>query len=111
MNNDFGNGSRGVLNITSGTTSLPMNTKLQYKSVYVGPNATPIKPSGTQGAVLYIAAQESITIDGTINTSNVVDYGNNTWGVTMTMRSFTSPGTVGGGGSYTWPGQDGVKYD
>lgn len=96
--NPFGDGSQGALNVTSGITYLPLNTKLQYTTVNVGASGT-IRPSGTTGSVLYICATESITINGTINTSNIVNYGNNTWGVTIDGEAFTSPGTGRGGGA------------
>ena len=94
--NPFGNGSQGALNVTSGITYLPLNTNLQYTTVNVGASGT-IRPFGTTGSVLYICATESITINGTINTSGIVNYGNNTWGVTIDGETFTSPGVANGG--------------
>ena len=99
----FGDGSQGALNVTSGITYLPLNTKLQYTTVNVGASGT-IRPSGTTGSVLYICATESITINGTINTSDIVNYGNNTWGVTIDGQSFTSPGVANGGNGQYYAG-------
>lgn len=99
----FGDGSQGALNVTSGVTYLPLNTKLQYTTVNVGASGT-IRPSGTTGSVLYICATESITINGTVNTSNIVNYGNNTWGVTIDGQSFTSPGVRNGGNGLYYSG-------
>lgn len=95
----FGDGSNGALNVAS-TTSLPLNTKLQYTTVNVQAGAT-LTTNSTIGSVLYIMATESITIDGTINVSNKVDYGNNTWGVTIDGDTYTSPG-VRNGGNGAW---------
>ena len=100
--NPFGDGSQGALNVTSGITYLPLNTKLQYTTVNVGASGT-IRPSGTTGSVLYICATESITINGTINVRDIVNYGNNTWGVIIDGETFTSPGVANGGDSHTRP--------
>lgn len=101
--NPFGDGSQGALNVTSGITYLPLNTKLQYTTVNVGASGT-IRPSGTTGSVLYICATESITINGTINVRDIVNYGNNTWGVTIDGQSFTSPGVANGGNGRYYTG-------
>lgn len=101
--NPFGNGSQGALNVTSGITYLPLNTKLQYTTVNVGASGT-IRPTGTTGSVLYILATESITINGTINTSGIVNYGNNTWGVTIDGDIYNSPGVANGGNTVIFSG-------
>ena len=36
---DFGNGSDGALNVTSGTTNLSLNTKYQYTTVNISSGA------------------------------------------------------------------------
>jgi len=102
--NPFGDGSQGALNVTSGTTYLPLNTKLQYTTVNVSSGAT-LSTNSTTGAVLYILATESITINGTINVSNKVDYGNNTWGVTIDGENYSSPGVANGGYGDIYTGQ------
>ena len=104
--NPFGDGSQGALNVTSGITYLPLNTKLQYTTVNVGASGT-IRPSGTTGSVLYICATESITINGTINVRDIVNYGNNTWGVTIDGQNFTSPGVANGGNGRAYSGSTG----
>lgn len=91
----FGDGSSGALNVAS-TTSLPLNTKLQYTTVNVQAGAT-LTTNSTVGSVLYIMATESITIDGTVNVSNKVGYGDNTWSVTIDGDTYTSPGVKNGG--------------
>lgn len=95
--NPFGDGSNGALNVTSGTTNLLLNTKYQFTTVNVAAGAT-LSTNSTTGAVLYICATESITIDGTINVSNKVNNGNNTWSVTIDSVTYTSPGVAAGGG-------------
>ena len=93
---DFGNGSDGALNVTSGTTNLNLNNKYQYTTVNVSSGAT-LSTANTTGSVLYICATTSITIDGTINVSNKVNAGNNSWSVTIDGYTFNSPGVVSGG--------------
>lgn len=92
----FGNGSDGTLNVTSGTTNLNLNQKYQYTTVNVSSGAT-LSTSSTSGAVLYILATDSITIDGTINLSNIVDRGQNNWSVVIDGTTYTNPGTGNGG--------------
>lgn len=98
--NPYGDGSNGALNVT-GTTSLPLNTKLQYTTVNVAAGGT-LTTNSTTGAVLYIVATESITIDGTINVSNRVNRGNNSWSVTLDGVTYSSPGVALGA---KWTGQ------
>lgn len=93
--NPYGNGSQGALNVTSGTTYLPLNTKHQFTTVNVSSGAT-LSTNSTSGAVLYIVATESIVINGNINVSNRVSRGNNTWAVTIDGVTYSSPGVNAG---------------
>ena len=93
---NFGDGSDGALNVTSGTTNLNLDTKYQYTTVNVSSGAT-LSTTSTTGSVLYICATTSINIDGTINVSNKVNAGNNSWSVTIDGYTFNSPGVVSGG--------------
>lgn len=94
--NPFGNGSDGVLNVLSGTTYLPLNTKLQYTTVNVALGAT-LSTNSTTGAVLYICATTSINIDGALNLQNKVNFGRNIWSVTIDGVTYSSPGVAEGG--------------
>ncbi len=94
--NPFGDGSNGALNVTSGITYLPLNTKHQFTTVNVSSGAT-LSTNSTTGAVLYILATESITINGTINVSNKVNHGDNSWSVTIDGVTYSSPGVANGG--------------
>jgi PKD repeat protein len=100
--NPFGDGSNGALNVTSGTTNLLLNTKYQFTTVNVSAGAT-LSTNSTTGSVLYITARESITINGTINVSNKVIAGRNTWSVTIDGVTYNSPGVANGanGRAYT----------
>jgi len=94
--NPFGDGSNGALNVPSGTTNLLLNTKYQFTTVNVAAGAT-LSTNSATGSVLYICATESIVIDGSINVSNKVNNGNNTWSVTIDGVTYTSPGVAAGG--------------
>ena len=61
---DYGNGSDGALNLTSGTLNLALNTKHQFTTVNVAPGAT-LTGYGNQ-SVLYITATNSITTNDII---------------------------------------------
>lgn len=97
--NPFGNGSDGALNVPSGTTNLLLNQKYQFTTVNIAAGAT-LSTNSTTGAVLYICATESIVIDGTINVSNKVINGHNTWSVTIDGVTYTTPGVANGGAGY-----------
>lgn len=97
--NPFGDGSDGALNVASGTTNLALNVKHQFTTVNIASGAT-LSTASTTGAVLYICANTSFTLDGAIDVSNKVDYGNNTWGVTIDGNAYNSPG-VGAGVRYS----------
>ena len=51
----FGDGSQGALNVTSGVTYLPLNTKLQYTTVNVGASGT-IRAAHKRSSRLVLAA-------------------------------------------------------
>lgn len=104
----FGDGSDGALNVTSGTHNLPLNTKHQFTTVNIASGAT-LSTNSTTGAVLYITARESITIDGKIDVSNKVNRGNNTWAVTIDGVSYQSPG-VANGDFFSNVGQNGTGF-
>lgn len=91
----FGDGSDGALNVTSGTTNLALNRKYQFTTVNVAAGAT-LSSNTSTGAVLYILARESITINGTIDVRGVVNRGNNTWPVTIDGVRYESPGVAPG---------------
>lgn len=97
----FGNGSDGALIVNSGTRNLSLNRKYQFTSVYVAVGAI-LSTNSTTGAVLYITAQESITIDGNIDVSNKVNRGDNSWAVTIDGVTYESPGVANGA---RWSGQ------
>lgn len=101
--NPFGDGSSGPLNVTSGTVNLPLNTKHQYTTVNVASGAT-LSTSSTTGAVLYIVATESITIDGQISVLNKVSAGSNSWSTTIDGVTYTSPGVRNGGNGARFSG-------
>lgn len=104
----FGDGSDGALNVASGTHNLPLNTKHQFTTVNIAAGAT-LSTTSTTGAVLYILARDSITIDGSINVSGKVDPGNNTWTVILDGVSYSSPG-VANGAYWTEIGQSGTGF-
>lgn len=96
----FGNGSDGDLILNSGSRSLSLNRKYQYKKIHIAAGAT-LTTNSTTGAVLYLVAQDEIRIDGTVDLSNKVNHGDNTWAVTIDGVEYKSPGVANGGyGSY-----------
>lgn len=101
--NPFGDGSDGALNVSSGTANLPLNTKHQFTTVNIGAAAT-LSTSSTTGAVLYICATDSITIDGQIVVSNRVITGNNSWSITIDGVTYTSPGVRNGASGSRYAG-------
>lgn len=103
---DYGNGSDGALNLTSGTRNLALNTKHQFTTVNVSSGAT-LTGIGN-GSVLYITATESITISGNLHAWNNVR-GQSSNSVTINGEVFRSPSVADGGngasiGSTTSPG-------
>lgn len=102
----YGDGSDGALNVASGTTNLSLNHKYQYTTVNVASGAT-LSTTDTTGSVLYILATTSVNIAGTINVSNKVNYGNNTWGITIDDEDYSSPGVKSGGDGGSAPGGTG----
>lgn len=93
---DYGNGSDGALNATTGFSFLALNTKHQFTSVYIGPEAT-LSSNSSTGSVMYITATESITIDGTLTLSSIINTGRNTWSVEIDGETYSSPGVANGG--------------
>lgn len=91
----FGNGSDGAFNQTSGTGTLALNTKHQFTTFNLGAGAT-LETAGA-GAVLYILATESITIDGSILAKNTLR-GQISASVEIDGITYTAPGTASGGG-------------
>ncbi len=97
----YGNGSDGALNVSSGTTNLNLDQKYQYTTVNVASGAT-LSTTSTTGSVLYILATTSITIGGTIDVSNKVNHGQNSWSTTIDGVTYTSPSTANGGSGGKW---------
>lgn len=93
----FGDGSDGALNVTSGTHNLPLNTVHQFTNVTINSGAT-LSTNSTTGSVLFLAVQDTFTLNGTINVSGKVDAGDNTWSFTVDGVTYSSPGV--GIGSY-----------
>lgn len=87
----FGDGSDGILNVTSGVHNLNLDHKYQFESVNVAAGAT-LSTSSTTGAVLYVTAVTEIKIDGTVDVSNKVNHGNNNWNVTIDGVTYWTPG-------------------
>lgn len=105
---DYGDGSDGTLNVTSGTSYLNLDQKYQFTTVNISGGAT-LSSNNTNGSVLYICATESITIDGSINLSGVVTIGANSWSVVIDSVSYSSPGVADGGwGGYALGGGTGT---
>jgi PKD repeat protein len=102
--NPFGDGSDGALNVTSGTTNLLLDHKYQFTDVVVSTGAT-LSTSSTTGAVLYILATNSITINGAINVSNKVLNGRNTWSYSVDGVTYSSPGVANGADGASFSGQ------
>lgn len=120
----FGDGSDGILNVTSGTHNLSLNTKHQFESVNISAGAT-LSTSSTTGAVLYITALTEIRVDGTIDVSGKVNPGRSTWSTTIDGITYSSPGVpdttyyqgtsyinygFGGGGAGTSDTLNGTTY-
>lgn len=103
--NPFGDGSDGALNVTSGTTTLLLNRKYQFTNINIAAGATLTIPSNTTGSVLYLLANGTVNIEGTINVSNRVQHGNNSWPVTIDGVEYTSPGVQNGGNGGAYTGQ------
>lgn len=95
--NPFGDGSDGDLDIASGTYNLDLNHKYQFKSVHIHSGAT-LSTNNTTGAVLYMLCSGTFTLDagGTIDVSNKVIPGDNTWSVTIDGTTYESPGVAAG---------------
>ncbi|WMM74479.1 hypothetical protein RCF27_09430 [Rhodococcus pyridinivorans] len=92
----FGDGSDGELNVTSGTHNLPLNTIHQFTNVTIGSGAT-LSTSSTTGAALFLAVQDTLTLNGTINLSGKVNPGDNQWRFTVGDQFWDSPGVAQGG--------------
>lgn len=94
--NPYGDGSDGVLNVTSGTVNLQLNRKYQFTDVTIASGAT-LSTNSTTGAVLYICATGTVTINGSINLVGKVNPGQYSWSTTIDGTTFTSPSTANGG--------------
>lgn len=93
----FGDGSQGSLTVTSGNTvNLALNTKHQFTTVDIQSGGV-LSTSSTTGSVLYILATTSVNIAGTINVSNKVNAGQNSWSTTIDGVTYSSPSTANGG--------------
>ncbi|WP_156666083.1 hypothetical protein [Rhodococcus sp. HS-D2] len=92
----FGDGSDGELNVTSGTYNLPLNTIHQFTNVTIGSGAT-LSTTSTTGAVLFLAVQDTLTLNGTINLSGKVNPGDAQWRFEVGDEFWDSPGVAGGG--------------
>jgi PKD repeat protein len=101
--NPYGDGSNGSLNVT-GTTSLPLDTKFQYTTVNVAAGGI-LTTNSTTGSVLYIVANQSIIIDGTIDVSNKVLPGLRSWSTVIDGVTYTTPGVAAGGDGDYFSGQ------
>lgn len=104
--NIYGDGSDGALNVLSGSQSIALNHKHQFSSVNIAAGAT-LTTGSVSGAVLYILCNGTFTLNGTIDVSNKVDYGNNTWGITLDGDSYSSPGVANGAVGGSTPGASG----
>lgn len=102
--NPYGDGSDGALNVTSGSYSLALNTKHQFTTVNIASGAT-LTSGSTTGSVLYVVATDSITVDGSIDVSNIVNRGNNAWSVIIDGVSYDTPGVASGGAGGATNGQ------
>ncbi|WP_153008335.1 phage tail protein [Rhodococcus pyridinivorans] len=91
----FGDGSDGELNVTSGTYNLPLNTIHQFTNVTIGSGAT-LSTASTAGAVLFLAVQDTLTLNGTINLSGKVNPGDAQWRFTVDGEFWDSPGVAQG---------------
>ena len=89
----YGDGSDGPLNVTT-THSLALDTKHQFTTVNVASGAT-LQGIG-DGAVLYICATESITINGNLYAGSTAP-GQRNVSVTINGETFTSPSVANGG--------------
>ena len=106
----FGNGSDGSLTVTSGNSySLGLAKKHQFTTLDVQAGGV-LQPAVSTGAVLYICATDSITINGTINTAGFMQNGNNTWSYSVDGVTYYSPGTAasGAGGANVYGGIGGA---
>jgi hypothetical protein len=92
----YGDGSSGVLNVTSGTTNLALNTKHQFSDVTIAAGAT-LSTNSTTGSVLYILCNGTFTLDGTINLQGRVQAGMFSSTVTIDGTAYSTPG-IGQGG-------------
>ena len=100
----YGDGSDGVLNVSSGTRSLPLDVKHQFESVTIANGAT-LTTSSNTGSVLFITAKESITINGTLDVSNKLLNGANNYYVTLDGITFYNPSVRNGGAGDIGTGQ------
>lgn len=89
----YGDGSDGPLVVT-GATNLALDTKHQFTTVDIQAGGT-LRGVG-DGAVLYISATESITVDGSI-LAHASSAGINGASVTIDGTLYTSPGVAPGG--------------
>lgn len=91
----FGDGSDGALNVASGTQNLPLNQIHQFTSVTIAAGAT-LSTASTTGSVLFIAVQDTFTLNGTINVSGKVNPGSADWSFTVDGVTYLSPGVAVG---------------
>lgn len=96
----YGTGVDGVLNVTSGTTNLLLNTVYNYEWINVAAGAT-ISTSSTVGAVLYLLCRGDAVIAGTIDISNKLTVGNRTDTFSGDGQSINAPGVANGGAGGT----------
>lgn len=102
--NPFGDGSSGALNVASGTQNLALDTKHQFTTVNIAAGAT-LSTNSTSGAVLYITATQSITVNGDINVSNKVLNGQRNWSTTIDGVTYNTPSVSQGGAGALYTGQ------
>ncbi|BDQ20082.1 phage tail protein [Rhodococcus qingshengii] len=91
----FGDGSDGALNVASGTQNLPLNQIHQFTNVTIAAGAT-LGTASTTGSVLFIAVQDTFTLNGTINVSGKVNPGSADWSFTVDGVTYSSPGVAVG---------------
>ncbi|MGR6521609.1 hypothetical protein ACU5JM_08240 [Rhodococcus erythropolis] len=91
----FGDGSDGALNVASGTQNLPLNQIHQFSNVTIAAGAT-LSTASTTGSVLFIAVQDTFTLNGTINVSGKVNPGSADWSFTVDGVTYSSPGVAVG---------------
>lgn len=91
----FGDGSDGALNVASGTQNLPLNQIHQFTNVAIAAGAT-LSTASPTGSVLFIAVQDTFTLNGTMNVSGKVNPGSADWPFTVDGVTYSSPGVAVG---------------